>query len=54
MYSAIYGFDNNAVWNFFENEGLKLKEERGGRVFPVSDKSSDVIKALEKALKNAE
>jgi len=53
MYSAIYGFDNNAVWDFFENEGLKLKEERGGRVFPVSDKSSDVIKTLERALKKA-
>ena len=51
LYSAIYGFDNTAVWNFFEENGCKLKEERGKRVFPVSDHSSDVIKALANALK---
>lgn len=47
LYSAFYTFDNTAVMNFFENIGLKLKIERGNRVFPVSDHSSDVIKYLE-------
>ena len=36
--------------NFFENEGIKLKVERGDRVFPESDKSSDIIKGLSNAL----
>ena len=51
MYSSIYGFDQSAVMDFFEELGLKLKVERGNRVFPESDKSSDVIKALEKGLR---
>lgn len=51
MYSAIYQFDNHAVMEFFENTGLKLKVERGNRVFPVSDHSSDVIKALTDKMK---
>ncbi|MBR6003556.1 MAG: NAD(P)/FAD-dependent oxidoreductase, partial [Lachnospiraceae bacterium] len=51
MYSAIYGFDNTAVYSFFEENGCPLKVERGERVFPVSDHASDIIKALSKALK---
>ncbi|MCR5324681.1 MAG: NAD(P)/FAD-dependent oxidoreductase [Lachnospiraceae bacterium] len=51
MYSSVYGFDQQAVMELFEQLGLKLKTERGARVFPESDKSSDVIKALEKGLK---
>ncbi|MBE6017841.1 MAG: NAD(P)/FAD-dependent oxidoreductase [Lachnospiraceae bacterium] len=51
MYSAIYSFPNTETVSFFEKRGLKLKEERGKRIFPASDKSSDVIKTLEKALK---
>ena len=47
LYSAFYGFDNKAVMDFFEELGLRLKVERGNRVFPESDHSSDVIKALE-------
>lgn len=50
--SAFSAFDNYAVMDFFENNGLKLKEERGGRVFPASDKSSDVIKILENRIKD--
>lgn len=50
MYSAFYGMDNYAVMNFFEEAGCKLKTERGNRVFPVSDHSSDVIRALEREL----
>lgn len=51
LYSAIYQFDNHAVMDFFDQQGLKLKVERGNRVFPCSDHSSDVIKALTKALR---
>lgn len=51
LYSAIYTFDQSAVCSFLEGEGLRLKEERGQRIFPESDKSSDVIKTLERALK---
>lgn len=52
MYSSINGFNNFDVMDFFESAGLKLKVERGNRVFPESDHSSDVIKALEKKLKS--
>lgn len=51
LYSAVYGFDNKAVMNFFEEAGCPLKVERGHRVFPESDHSSDIIKALEHELK---
>jgi predicted Rossmann fold flavoprotein len=51
LYSALYGFDNYMCMEFFENNGLRLKTERGNRVFPVSDHSSDVIKTLEKVMK---
>ena len=51
LYSAFYQFDNRAVMDFFEKEGCPLKVERGDRVFPVSDHSSDVIAALQRALK---
>lgn len=50
MYSAIRGFPNADVMDFFEEEGLKLKTERGDRVFPDSDHSSDVIKTLNNKL----
>ncbi|MBP3326410.1 MAG: NAD(P)/FAD-dependent oxidoreductase [Coprococcus sp.] len=46
MYSAFYSFDNNMTMDFFEKAGLPLKVERGDRVFPVSDHSSDVIGVL--------
>lgn len=46
FYSAFYGFDNHAVMDVIETAGCPLKVERGNRVFPVSDHSSDVIKAL--------
>lgn len=51
LYSAIYGFDNWMTYSFFEDLGVRLKIERGNRVFPESDHSSDVIKALEQELK---
>lgn len=46
LYSSVYGFDNNQVMSFFEEGGCPLKVERGNRVFPVSDHSSDIIKVL--------
>ena len=46
LYSAFYSFTNEQVISFFEELGVKTKVERGGRVFPVSDHSSDVIQAL--------
>ena len=46
--SALYNFSSQDCVDFFENLGLKTKVERGNRVFPESDKSSDVIKALKK------
>lgn len=50
FYSAFYGYDNRAMMDFLEGAGCPLKTERGGRVFPVSDHSSDVIKALKREL----
>ncbi len=50
LYSAVYSFTNEDTRIFFEEEGIPLKEERGGRVFPASDKSSDIIRALVKRL----
>lgn len=46
LYSAFYSFDNMQTIDFFENLGVKTKVERGERVFPVSDKSADVVAAL--------
>ena len=51
LYSAFYGFDNTRVCDLLEQAGCPLKTERGDRVFPVSDHSSDVIAALQRVLK---
>lgn len=51
LYSAIYGFSNFDMMGLLEACGCSLKVERGNRVFPVSDKSSDVISALERRLR---
>ncbi|GFI01590.1 putative protein [Lachnospiraceae bacterium] len=50
LYSAFYQMDNRTVMAFFENAGCRLKVERGERVFPVSDHSSDVIGALNRRM----
>ncbi len=50
LYGAFYTFSNYDLIQFFEELGLKTKIERGNRVFPESDKSSDVISALSKEL----
>lgn len=52
LYSAFYTFDNNQVIDLFETNGMATKTERGNRVFPVSDHSSDVIATMTKILKN--
>ena len=51
MYSSIYSFSPFTTYYYFEELGLPLKVERGNRVFPASDKSSDVIRSYEKKLK---
>ena len=53
LYSAVYSYDNHAVMDFFEENGCRLKVERGERVFPVSDHSSDIIRTLYNAVKKA-
>ena len=53
LYSALYTYTNEDVVNFFERKNIRLKTERGDRVFPLSDKSSDIIKGLETALKES-
>jgi len=50
LYSAFYGFSPDDTIAFFNSLGLKTKIERGNRVFPISDKASDVISALKKHL----
>lgn len=50
LFSALHFFSNQDVVRFFETLGVKTKVERGGRVFPESDKAEDVIKALTKKL----
>lgn len=50
LYSSLYSFTNDDVINLLHEYGLKTKIERGNRVFPESDKSSDVIKAFTKFL----
>lgn len=51
LYSGFYGFTNQDAINFFEELGVSTKVERGDRVFPLSDHSSDVIRGLEWELK---
>ena len=51
LYSSFYGYTNEDTIRFFEEIGLKTKIERGDRVFPVSDHSSDVIQVLQKEMK---
>lgn len=50
LYSGFYSFTNDQAVQFFEELGVKTKVERGGRVFPESDHSSDVIRALEREM----
>ncbi|MDD4700577.1 MAG: aminoacetone oxidase family FAD-binding enzyme, partial [Oscillospiraceae bacterium] len=53
LYSAFSKFSAEDTISFFENAGIKLKTERGNRVFPQSDKSSDIVDALVNSAKRA-
>ncbi len=50
LYSAVNAFPPQKIMDFFEKRGCPLKTERGNRVFPVSDKSVDILACLERAL----
>lgn len=50
LYSALYTFTNEDTIKFVEDGGTQLKVERGDRVFPVTDKSVDIIKSFERQL----
>jgi predicted Rossmann fold flavoprotein len=52
LYSALNTFSTQDTMDFFENAGVPLKVERGKRVFPVSDKAKDIVKALTDSCKN--
>ena len=51
LYSAFSKLDSGGVMAFFEDLGIPLKVERGGRVFPQSDRSADIAAALKKYMK---
>lgn len=51
LYSAFYAFSNFQAIDFFEGSGMATKTERGNRVFPASDKASDVTAALQRNLR---
>ena len=53
LQSAMHGFPPDAVMAFFESLGVRLKTERGGRVFPMSDRSADIVSALQRYMDNA-
>ena len=53
MYAAFAALDNRGVMSLIEEQGVPLKVEHGNRVFPQSDKASDVIAALRRALEKA-
>ncbi len=51
LYSAFNKFTNQDIINFLQEQGLSVKEERGNRIFPVTDKSQDVLNCFENKLK---
>ena len=52
LYSSFMQYTNNDILDLLHKNGVKTKEERGNRIFPVSDKSKDVLEAFIKELKN--
>ena len=52
LYSAFDNYTNIDIINFLKKHGVNVKEERGNRIFPTSDKSVDVLSTFEKELKN--
>ena len=51
LYSAFQNYTNQDIIDFLKEQGLQVKEERGNRIFPVTDKSKDVLNCFEKKLK---
>ena len=51
LYSAFHSYTNKDIIEFLKEEGLEVKEERGNRIFPITDKSIDVLKCFTKKLK---
>ena len=51
LYSCFQNYTNQDIIRFLKEEGLDVKEERGNRIFPVTDKSIDVLKCFTKRLK---
>ena len=51
LYSCFQNFTNKDIIKFLKEEGLEVKEERGNRIFPVTDKSLDVLKCFTKKMK---
>ena len=51
LYSCFQNYTNQDIIQFLKEQGLKVKEERGNRVFPITDKSQDVLKCFTKKLK---
>lgn len=51
LYSCFKNYTNQDIIDFLKNQGLEVKEERGNRIFPITDKSLDVLKCFEKRLK---
>ena len=54
LYSAFQNFTNKDIINLLENNGVKLKEERGNRIFPVSDRAEDIRACLENVVRKHE
>ena len=50
LYSAFHNFTNKDIINLVQKNGVKVKEERGNRIFPVSDKAEDIRKAIEEEI----
>jgi len=53
LYSSFNNFTNKDIIKMFEEEGLKVKEERGHRIFPITDSSKDVLNVLVRLLKRS-
>ncbi len=54
LYSAFDNFNNKDIINLLKQEGLEVKQERGNRIFPLTDNSIDVLNALLKKIKKLE
>lgn len=51
LYSSFKNYNNEDIIQFLKTQGLEVKEERGNRIFPITDKSLDVLNCFKKVLK---